>query len=189
MSDQLTMTVVIRDVSSFIALGEPVTYRSVRIKLTPEQCEALAMRHDQEEISQTFLEIEEKNTKTEATERLGKHLDIAEQERDEARLALNDLLNAIDECVPEPPDSLRVAIRSARRVEDETPVFDAVCRQRNEAIEALETALNDMVEPGEFIGAMPCPCCGAALDITYGDDPGEIAVVATPVQPTDGEDV
>ena len=32
-------------------------------------------------------------------------------------------------------------------------------------------------EPGEIIAGGECPCCGASLEVTYGDDEGELAVV------------
>jgi hypothetical protein len=35
------------------------------------------------------------------------------------------------------------------------------------------------IEPGEKILDIACPCCGAELEIMYGDDPGEIAVLGT----------
>ena len=34
-------------------------------------------------------------------------------------------------------------------------------------------------EPGEPITAITCPCCGAHLEIEYGDDEGEISVIGT----------
>ena len=37
----------------------------------------------------------------------------------------------------------------------------------------------DDVCPGDHIVECSCPCCGAHLDITHGDDPGEISVVGS----------
>jgi len=34
--------------------------------------------------------------------------------------------------------------------------------------------------PGDPIAKVHCPCCGADLDITHGDDEGEVSVVGTP---------
>lgn len=39
--------------------------------------------------------------------------------------------------------------------------------------------LLDGPEPGEPIVKVDCPCCGAALEIEHGDEPGEIAVIGT----------
>jgi hypothetical protein len=49
MSDQSEMgprvlTVVIRDISPFVFLGDSVTHRTVRIELTPEQRERIQLR-------------------------------------------------------------------------------------------------------------------------------------------------
>jgi len=33
------------------------------------------------------------------------------------------------------------------------------------------------IEPGDPICSVTCACCGAALEITHGDDPGEVSVV------------
>ena len=38
----------------------------------------------------------------------------------------------------------------------------------------------DEPEPGDFIMAVHCPCCGADISVTAGDDEGEISVVGTP---------
>lgn len=52
----MIITVVIRDVSPFIHLHEPVTYRSVSISLTKEQEKILKFFHQNEEISLCFIE-------------------------------------------------------------------------------------------------------------------------------------
>lgn len=39
------------------------------------------------------------------------------------------------------------------------------------------------IEPGHPICKTSCPCCGAHLEVTHGDDPGEIACVGTPITP------
>jgi hypothetical protein len=39
----------------------------------------------------------------------------------------------------------------------------------------------DEICPGDKIVDVTCPCCGAKLEITHGDDEGEIAVIGTPV--------
>ena len=39
------------------------------------------------------------------------------------------------------------------------------------------TEVGDSHEPGEPIVAVTCPCCGALLQVEYGDDEGEIAVI------------
>jgi hypothetical protein len=55
-------------------------------------------------------------------------------------------------------------------------------------VHATEQALYDAAEmwiggcgpePGELICEVGCPCCGAGLTITYGDDVGEYGVLAT----------
>lgn len=33
------------------------------------------------------------------------------------------------------------------------------------------------IQPGDPICICTCPCCGAALDVFHGDDPGEIGVI------------
>lgn len=43
---------------------------------------------------------------------------------------------------------------------------------------------DDAIEPGTPIVETDCPCCGAHLEVTHGDDPGEIACIGTPTQPT-----
>lgn len=58
------LTVVIRDVSAFVHLDEPVTRRTVRIQLTDEQIEKLRLHYTHsshgsdfhEQISTCFLE-------------------------------------------------------------------------------------------------------------------------------------
>ena len=58
------LTVIIRDVSPFMHLQEPPTYRSVQIELTPEQREKLSLAwvassgftDYHEEVSQCFFE-------------------------------------------------------------------------------------------------------------------------------------
>ena len=44
-------------------------------------------------------------------------------------------------------------------------------------------SLHAVVEPGEPICEITCPCCGASLDVTHGDDSGEVSVVGTPSEP------
>ena len=58
---------------------------------------------------------------------------------------------------------------------DDHPELCPECR-------AYETGLADAEPlPGDPIAEVSCPCCGAHLDITHGDDPGEISVVGSRV--------
>ena len=57
-----------------------------------------------------------------------------------------------------------------KTVPDDYPAFCPECR-------AYEAGLAD----AEPLHKVSCPCCGAHLDITHGDDPGEISVVGSPV--------
>lgn len=38
-------------------------------------------------------------------------------------------------------------------------------------------------EPGQPIGRVSCPSCGASLQIEHGDDPGEIAIISGQPEP------
>jgi len=40
--------------------------------------------------------------------------------------------------------------------------------------------MSDDICPGDPIAHVHCPCCGADLDITHGDDEGEASVIGTP---------
>lgn len=35
------------------------------------------------------------------------------------------------------------------------------------------------IQPGDPICNINCPCCGASLEVTHGDDEGEIAVIGS----------
>lgn len=52
------LTVVIADIGPAANVGGPTTYRRVTVKLTEEQREALATRHQWESWGTTFLETE-----------------------------------------------------------------------------------------------------------------------------------
>jgi hypothetical protein len=51
----MKLTVVIRDISPFVHLQEPCTYRTVHIPLTDEQVHSLRLTKD-EQISTSFIE-------------------------------------------------------------------------------------------------------------------------------------
>lgn len=51
----MQLTVIIRDISPFIHLQEPCTFRTVHIQLTDEQIHLLRMNKD-EQVSQSFIE-------------------------------------------------------------------------------------------------------------------------------------
>jgi len=58
-------------------------------------------------------------------------------------------------------------------------VVEKLEAEKNAVISSSIRLLTGQHEPGEFIANTVCPCCGAKLEIEYGDDEGEIAIIGT----------
>jgi hypothetical protein len=52
----MKLTVIIRDITPAVHLGEPVDHRSIQVELTDAQARSLALRHPKEEFSLCILE-------------------------------------------------------------------------------------------------------------------------------------
>lgn len=83
-------------------------------------------------------------------------------------------------------DPLKWAAKRAealRRLKEMPPITESVL-----AAPLEETEDDDGHEPGEVIVELHCPCCGAALSIEYGDEPGEIVAVGEEVPDEDKDE-